>query len=293
MSKVKALRGATVEDLLAASKKESRATAVRRWMFNNPIPVAVTGLMVALWLFLAIDVPPLVALALVAGAIAVFALWPLVTFVWRLRVEITAALVLAGLFWLLPIAVAATVFAVVIIAGVAVPHARRFSEAQMWCVVTRHRLRGVLERSCGKKAGRVPWLLWTGAIPVGERVRLWLPSGLAFKDIESQLAQIATACWAKEARITKSHRWSHIVTVDVVRRDHLAQPIESDVVTNFADSLDEQTLNNADEYVNEFLTTIEEKEITAPPSDVVTENAVPKQRKQEKSTVSAAADDPF
>src|SRR5205814_1396088 len=64
-------------------------------------------------------------------------------------------------------------------------------------------------------------LLWSRPSPIGERVRVWIPAGLSVKDIEDDTQRLATACWAREVRITPTRHQAALVIVDIVRRDPL------------------------------------------------------------------------
>ncbi len=138
----------------------------------------------------------------------------------------TTALILRGQVgpdWatLILVAVAAIV--------VAVPASRRYIIRRVWCVCSRHRARSCfLQTRTMTYNGRMPFLYWSRPSPVGERVRVWLPAGLAVKDIENVCDEMAAACWARSARVEASRRWSQLVVIEIVRRDPLGTP---DVIT--------------------------------------------------------------
>jgi hypothetical protein len=104
-----------------------------------------------------------------------------------------------------------------------VPVSRRFTVSRVWCVITRHRVRACLVKTrTMTHHGRTPYLLWARPSPVGERLRVWLPAGLSVKDLERVTAELATACWARESRITAVRSQAALVVVDIVRRDPLS-----------------------------------------------------------------------
>jgi hypothetical protein len=112
-----------------------------------------------------------------------------------------------------------TVIAVVL----AVPASRRFTITRIWCVITRHRVRACFVKTrTMTHHGRTPYLLWARPSAVGERIRVWLPAGLSVKDLERVTAELATACWARESRITAVRAQAALVVVDIVRRDPLS-----------------------------------------------------------------------
>jgi hypothetical protein len=92
--------------------------------------------------------------------------------------------------------------------------------------------------------GRMPYLWWSRPSPVGERVRVWLPVGLSVKNLERVTAELATACWAREVRITSSRSQAAYVVVEVVRRD----PLGSNLVLTPAviDDLEPEDISDDD-----------------------------------------------
>ena len=42
------------------------------------------------------------------------------------------------------------------------------------------------------------------------------------RDFEAHLGELRAACYARDARITRNRRWSHLITIDIIRRDTLA-----------------------------------------------------------------------
>jgi hypothetical protein len=84
--------------------------------------------------------------------------------------------------------------------------------------------------------GNLPYLLWSRPSPVGERVRVWLPAGLSVKDIEVVSEKLASACWARDARVTVKKANASIVLVDIVRRDAFGADVST---TDLIDQLPE------------------------------------------------------
>jgi hypothetical protein len=57
---------------------------------------------------------------------------------------------------------------------------------------------------------------------VGERALIWCRAGICAADFEAHAAEIAAACYARQARIEANRRWAQLVQLDIVRRDTLA-----------------------------------------------------------------------
>jgi hypothetical protein len=152
--------------------------------------------------------------------------WRVLGFIIRVRAELSLTAVTLTVWFVAsdqfgPDATIIGIAAVTLVVF-AVPVSRRFTVRRAWCVATRHRM-----RTCFKQTrtmthhGRMPFLWWSRPSPIGERVRVWLPAGLAVKDLEHIIPELATACWARETRITASRAQAALVVVDIVRRDPL------------------------------------------------------------------------
>src|SRR5215467_1351731 len=112
--------------------------------------------------------------------------------------------------------VAATVITVL-------PWTRRFIVRRAWCVLSRHRIQKVCyETRMHTRSGRLPLVLRICPTEVGERVLIWCRAGICAEDFEAHAAEIAAACYAREARIEGNKQRAQLVTVHVVRRDTLA-----------------------------------------------------------------------
>lgn len=168
--------------------------------------------------------------------LVIVALWH-----WRWEFVVTIAayavhtrLVQAGLTHLVAVLVMAT-FAVAL---VAFRPSRRFLRNRFWCVVTRHRLRVCLrELRTLNHSGNAALILAARGTKEGEVVWLWMRPGLSVESIENRLEAIAAACWARDARVTRSHRLAALLRVDVLRRDPLAQAHEESPLLGVAKNL--------------------------------------------------------
>ncbi len=72
------------------------------------------------------------------------------------------------------------------------------------------------------RSGRLPLVLRIHPTEVGERALIWCRAGICAEDFEAHAAEIAAACYAREARVEGSKQRAQLVTVHVVRRDTLA-----------------------------------------------------------------------
>ena len=146
---------------------------------------------------------------------------------WRWRTELTTlGGLLAALAWLsgqITIYPATVVLAAAIGIIFAVPWSRRFILRRFWCVLARHRFHRLCwEARLHTRAGRLPVVLWTRPTKVGERLHVWCRAGLSAEDFSQHSDELAAACYAREARVTRNTAWSQLVTIDVIRRDTLA-----------------------------------------------------------------------
>ena len=146
---------------------------------------------------------------------------------WRWRTELATLAILTAILWRLSILITITWAAIVLaaLAGVvlAVPHSRRFITRRFWCVLARHRLQRLCyEARLHTRAGRLPLILWTRPTQVGERTWLLCRAGISAEDFQDRIGELAAACYARDARVTRNRRWSHLVTIDIIRRDTLA-----------------------------------------------------------------------
>jgi hypothetical protein len=153
---------------------------------------------------------------------------------WRWRTEITLLIIILAWYWpahLLPLTWWAPVLQAAAIGTVmAVPVTRRFIIGRCWCLLSRHRLQRVCyETRMHTRAGRLPHIVWIRPSKVGERAWILCRAGICADDFDAYKAEIAAACYAREARITRNRKWSQLVTVDIVRHDPLtaAHTIES------------------------------------------------------------------
>ena len=71
-------------------------------------------------------------------------------------------------------------------------------------------------------------MLWAQPTPAGERVWVWLRTGLDLSDLDGKTGKIAVTCWASEVRVARaSDRFAALIRVDVSRRDPLGGVVAS------------------------------------------------------------------
>jgi hypothetical protein len=146
---------------------------------------------------------------------------------WRWRTELLVLTTLTVVFWRLDIWTTA-IWAGLILGALAavafaVPHSRRFITRRFWCVLARHRLQRLCyEARLHTRSGRLPLILWTRPTKVGERTWVLCRAGVCAEDFEAHLGELRAACYARDARVTRNRRWSHLLTIDIIRRDTLA-----------------------------------------------------------------------
>ena len=95
--------------------------------------------------------------------------------------------------------------------------------ADVVVVLARHRLQRLCyEARLHTRSGRLPLILWTRPTKVGERTWVLCRAGICAEDFEAHIGELRAACYARDARVTRNRRWSHLLTIDIIRRDTLA-----------------------------------------------------------------------
>jgi len=146
---------------------------------------------------------------------------------WRWRTELIILTFLAAAWWRLDTWTTRT-WAAIILTGLlavllAVPHTRRFITRRFWCILARHRLQRLCyEARLHTRSGRLPLILWIRPTRVGERAWMLCRAGICAEDFQDRSDELRAACYARDARITRNTRWSHLITIDIIRRDTLA-----------------------------------------------------------------------
>ena len=146
---------------------------------------------------------------------------------WRWRAELLILILLAAaLRWLdslITLDPAGITLAGFLALVLAVPHSRRFITRRFWCILARHRLQRLCyEARLHTRSGRLPLILWIRPTNVGERAWLLCRAGVCAEDFEGRTEELRAACYARDARVTRNTRWSHLITIDIIRRDTLA-----------------------------------------------------------------------
>jgi hypothetical protein len=146
---------------------------------------------------------------------------------WRWRTELLTLTALAAALWrlahLITLTGAAVVLGVALAVLLALPWTRRFLVQRFWCVLVRHRIHRLChEARLHTRAGRLPLVLRVRPTKVGERAYILCRAGICAEDFEQHIDQLRAVCYAREARVTRNRKFSHLVTIDIIRRDTLA-----------------------------------------------------------------------
>jgi hypothetical protein len=68
--------------------------------------------------------------------------------------------------------------------------------------------------------------LWIRPTKVGECAHVLCRAGICADDFDACKAEIGAGCYAREARVIRNKKWSHLVTIDIIRHD----PLTADVI---------------------------------------------------------------
>jgi len=120
---------------------------------------------------------------------------------------------------------AATLAVAGLVAGLLIwPVSRRWLVGRAWCAIVRRRLVACLRvtRTGIRRGGDLPVVLRSQPTVVGERVTLWCRIGQSAEQIGARIAEMRSAAWCQEVRVTRDSRRAHLVYVEVIRRDTLA-----------------------------------------------------------------------
>jgi hypothetical protein len=186
-----------------------------------------------------------IALGTVTGALAwtLVRVWPVIRLLWWWTLEILLALAVVYGFTALALHTDTTERLAIVIGLVgipaAVPWTRRRIVALAWCVIVRHRIRTCFAQFIiANESGTLPLILWARPTPVGERVWVYLRTGLSLADLQSRLDKIAVACWASSTLAERASRGNAAyVRLDIKRR----QVLDADVGNPLADLVDPNT----------------------------------------------------
>ena len=142
---------------------------------------------------------------------------------WRWRTELLILIATGAALWTLAYLITFIWAAVAIGAALTVLTCLPWTRRRFWCVLARHRLQRLCyEARLHTRSGRLPLILWTRPTRVGERTWVLCRAGICAEDFEAHVGELRAACYARDARITRNRRWSHLVTIDIIRRDTLA-----------------------------------------------------------------------
>ncbi len=105
------------------------------------------------------------------------------------------------------------------------PRTRRSLVGRAWCAIVRRRLIACLRetRTVTRRGGDLPVVVRSRPTVVGERITLWCRIGQSAEQIGSRIAEMRSAAWCQEIRVTRDPRRAHLVYVEVIRHDTLAR----------------------------------------------------------------------
>jgi hypothetical protein len=101
------------------------------------------------------------------------------------------------------------------------PPARARLIAQAWSVITPHRIRvGCVNARVQTRSGKLPIVLCAVPARYGERAHLWCRAGITAARLLAARDELAAACWAAEVRVVSNPRYSHLVTLEIIRNHY-------------------------------------------------------------------------
>ncbi len=179
-----------------------------------------------------------VAIGAISGAVvwALVRVWPVIRLLWWWTPEISLALLVVYGFTALAhhtnVYARLAVVAGVVGVPVAVGPIRRRIVALAWCVIVRHRVRTCFAQFIiANQSGSLPLILIARPTPVGERVWVYLRTGLSLSDLQSRLEKIAVACWASQVQAERaSDGNAAYIRLDIKRREVLGATVGSPLV---------------------------------------------------------------
>lgn len=171
--------------------------------------------------------------AVVGGLVWVaVVVWPVFRLLWWWASEILALGVLfVAASALAHVALWVRLVVIAALAGLAfIGPVRRFVIGIFCCLFVRHRLRkSFADYITANRSGSLPFILFTVPTPVGERVWVFLRSGLSLPILEARLDQLAVSCMASSVKVTRAREGgnSAFVRFEIKRREVLTATVGS------------------------------------------------------------------
>src|SRR5262249_27021626 len=136
---------------------------------------------------------------------------------WRWRTELATLTTITAAVWRLSLLITLTWAAVVVGLVLVILGMLPWTPRRFWCLLARPRI----QRSCYQarlptRSGRLPLVLWVRPTKVGERLYVLCRAGICAEDFQAHIGELRAACYAREARVTRNTRWSHLVTIDII-----------------------------------------------------------------------------
>lgn len=102
---------------------------------------------------------------------------------------------------------------------------RSWVSAHGWCLISRHRIQRTCEETgIHTRSGRLSPLLWITPSAAGEKALILARAGTCAEDFDAFSAEIASACYARDAVILRHRRWAHLLIIEIIRRDETLGP---------------------------------------------------------------------
>jgi S-DNA-T family DNA segregation ATPase FtsK/SpoIIIE len=124
----------------------------------------------------------------------------------------------------------------VAIVALAWPDSRRWLVAHAWCGYSRRRILACLtETRADTSRGSLPRCVKSRVTLVGEQFTLRCRVGQSAEQINERVDELRAAARCRDVRVIRDLRKGHRVTVDVLRRDTLAEPVPAFPVPHVTD----------------------------------------------------------
>jgi len=178
-------------------------------------------------------------LGTVTGAVvwALVRAWPVIRLLWWWSPEIGLALGVVygfvGLTRHTNVYLRLAVLLMVVGVPAAVGPIRRRVIALAWCQIVRHRLRTCFAQFIiANQSGSLPLVLAARPTPVGERVWIYLRTGLSLAELQTRADKLAVACHAKQvvADLGGNQDNAAYVRIDIKRREVLDVDVPNPLV---------------------------------------------------------------
>ena len=70
------------------------------------------------------------------------------------------------------------------------------------------------------RSGKLPIIVCTVPTGYGQRAHLWCRAGITAAHLLAARDELTAACWAAEVHVVPSARYSHLVTLEIIRNHY-------------------------------------------------------------------------